>query len=85
MTIKFGGVILRQKFYQKIIKHFMTSSCILGSIWVENSRNQNFFVFHPICLKFGIGGNFEMLMTKRRPKLELENVLRKKNAIFYRF
>ena len=41
-------------------------------------ENQNFFVLHPICLKFGIGGNFEMLITKKRPKLKLENVLSKK-------
>ena len=25
MTAKFGGVILRQKLYQKIVKHLMTS------------------------------------------------------------
>ena len=25
-------------------------------------ENQNFFVFHPICLKFGIEGNSEMLL-----------------------
>ena len=36
-------------------------------------ENLDLFVFHPICLKFGIGGNFEMLITKRKPKLKLEN------------
>ena len=41
-------------------------------------ENPNFFVFHPICLKFGIGGNFEMLITKSKPKLKLENNLSKK-------
>ena len=60
----------------------MTSTCILGSIQVEKVENQTFFVFYPTCLKFGIGGNFEMLITKRRPKLKLENVLSKKIAIF---
>ena len=34
-------------------------------------ENPNFFVFHPICLKFGIEGNFEMLITKRKSKNEL--------------
>ena len=63
----------------------MTSSFILGSVWVEKVENRNFFVFHPICLKFGIVGNFEMLITKRKLKLKLENDLSKKFAIFYRF
>ena len=44
-------------------------------------ENQNFFVCHSICSKFGMWGNFEMLITKRRPKLKLENVLSKKIAI----
>ena len=48
-------------------------------------ENPNFFVFHPICLKFGTGGNFEMLITKGKPKLKLENDLNKKIAVFYRF
>ena len=38
-------------------------------------ENPNFFVFNPICLNFGIGGNFEMLITKRNPKLRLKNDL----------
>ena len=46
-------------------------------------ENQNFFVFQPICLQFGTGSNFEMLITKKRPKLKLENVLSKKIAIFF--
>ena len=29
-------------------------------------ENPNLFVFHPICLKFGIGGNFKMLITKKK-------------------
>ena len=84
MTMKFGGVIVCQKFYQEIIKKvmtsslFVTSSCILGSIWVKKWKYWNFFVFLPICLKFGIGGNFEMLITKRRPKLKSRNDLSKK-------
>ena len=60
----------------------MKSSCILGSVQVENSRKSELFVFHPIHLKFGMGGggggNFEMLITKRRPKLKLGSVLSKK-------
>ena len=53
----------------------MTSSGIFGSVWVEKSRKSELLCFHPICLKFGIGGNFEMLITKRRAKLKLENDL----------
>ena len=40
-------------------------------------ENWNFFVFHPICLNIGIGGNFEILITKRKPKLTLDNDLSK--------
>ena len=57
---------------------FMTSSSISGSVRVKKVENRNFFVFHPICLKFGIRGNFEMLITKRRPRLTLEDDLSKK-------
>ena len=46
-------------------------------------QNRNFFVFHPIFLKFGTEINFEMLVTERRPNLKLENNLSKKSAIFY--
>ena len=56
----------------------MTSSCILGSIPLKKVENPNFFVFNPICLQFGIGGNFEMLITKSNPKLRLENDLSRK-------
>ena len=63
----------------------MTSSCILGSVKVETLENQNFFVFHPICFKIGMEGNFEMLITKEGPKLRLENFLSKKVTIFYQF
>ena len=55
----------------------MTSSCISGSIRVEKSRKYE-LLYHPICLKFGMRGNFEMLITRRRPKWKLENVLSKK-------
>ena len=41
-------------------------------------ENPNFFVFYSICLKFVIAGNFEMLITKSKPKLKLENDLSKK-------
>ena len=55
----------------------MTSSFILGSVRVKKIENPNFFVFYLICLKFAIGGNFEMLITKSKPKLKLENDLSK--------
>ena len=41
-------------------------------------ENPDFFVFYPICLKFGIGGNCKMLIAKSKPKLKLENYLSKK-------
>ena len=56
----------------------MASSCILGSVRVKKVENPNFYVFYPICLKFGTGGKFEMLITKSKPKLKLENDLSKK-------
>ena len=40
-------------------------------------ENPNFIVFYPIWLKFGMGGNLEMLITKSKPKLKLENDLGK--------
>ena len=49
---------------------------------VKKVENFNFF-FHPICLTFGIGDNFEILITKK-PKLKLENNI-KMVAIFYQF
>ena len=63
----------------------MTSSCILGSVCLKKVENPNFFVFNPIYLKFGIRGNFEMLITKSNPKLRLENDLNRKMQFFYRF
>ena len=59
----------------------MTSSCILGSARVEKVENPNFFVFRPICSKFGTGGSFEMLITKKTT-LKLENDLSKKLQFF---
>ena len=56
----------------------MTSSCVLGSIRLKKVENPNFFGFYPICLKFGIGGNSEMLVMTSKPKLKLENDLSKK-------
>ena len=56
----------------------MTSYCNLGFVWLEKVENPNFFVFNPICLKFGIGGNFEVLITKSNLKLRLENDLSRK-------
>ena len=41
-------------------------------------KNPNFFVFHPISFKFGMGSTFEMLITKRKPELKLENDLNTK-------
>ena len=55
----------------------MMSSCISGSFRVKKVENPNLFVFYQICLKFGIGGNFEMLITKSKPKLKLGNDLSK--------
>ena len=54
------------------------SCCIFGSVQVKKVENPNFFVFYPICLKFDIFGNFEILITKSKPKLKLENYLSKK-------
>ena len=41
---------------------------ILGKKIVENP---NFFVYYQICLKFDIGGNIEMPIKKRKPKLKI--------------
>ena len=50
--------------------------------WLRTGKkkieNPNFFVFYPICLKFDILGNFEILITKSKPKLKFENDLSKK-------
>ena len=59
----------------------MTSSCILGSVWLKKVENPNFFVFNLICLKFGIGSNFEMLITKRNPKLRLDDNFSRKMQV----
>ena len=56
----------------------MMSSCILGSVWLKKVENLNCFVFNPICLKFGIEDNFEMLITKSNPELRLKNDLSRK-------
>ena len=64
--------VINMAFYD-VILYFMLCS---GRKKVEN---RNFFVFHPICLKFCIGDNFEMLIINRRPELTLENDLGKKN------
>ena len=56
----------------------MTSSFILGFVRLKKVENSNFFVFNPICLKFGIGVNFEMLITKSNPELKLDNNLSRK-------
>ena len=86
MTMKFGDVVLCQHLYQEIIKHLMTSllwrfydvmlyfRLLLG----KKVENSNFFVFYLSCLKFGIGGNFEMLITKIKCKLKLEKDWSKK-------
>ena len=93
MTVKFGDVILCQKLCQGIIKHLLRSWTLRFYDVISYFRlcsgkkveNRNFFVFHPICLKFGIGGNFEILISKRRFKFTLESNLSKKFAIFYWF
>ena len=59
----------------------MTSSCILGSVQVEKSRKLELFVFSPICLKFRTEGNFDMVITKRRPKLKSEDDFSKKSIL----
>ena len=56
----------------------MTSYFISGSVGVEKVENPNFFVFHQICMKFGMRSSFEMLITKGKPKQKLENDLSKK-------
>ena len=35
-------------------------------------------IFDDVIMKFGIGGNLEMLITKKKPKLKLENDFSKK-------
>ena len=55
----------------------MTCSCILGSVRVKNGENPN-FLFYLSCLKFGIEGDFEILITKSKCKLKLENNYSKK-------
>ena len=77
--MKFGDVILCQKFYQKIIKYLMTPR--LGRFHDvilyfrhcvgRECRKSELFCFYPICLKYGTRGNFEMLITKRKAKLTL--------------
>ena len=88
--MKFGDVILRQKLYQQMIKHLITS--LLWRFYDailyfrlrlgKNVENPQPFCFYPICLKFGEGGNFKMRITKRKLKLELKNDLSKKNYNF---
>ena len=49
-----------------------------GLYLAKKVENPNVFVFNTICLKFSIGGNFEMLITKRNTKLRLDNNLSRK-------
>ena len=46
-------------------------------------ENTNSFDFHPSWLKFGKGGNFQMLISKRKPKMKLENNLGTNLAVVY--
>ena len=62
----------------------MTSSFILGSVWLKKKKTLT-SLFYPICLKFGTGGNFQMLITKSKPKLRLENDLSTKMQFFTDF
>ena len=59
----------------------MMSSCILGSVRLKKVENPNFIVFNSIFLKFGIEGNFEMLITKSNLKLRLDNNLIRKMQV----
>ena len=79
--MKFGGVILGNKVLLGNNIAFddvttMTFNDIILHFRLCSGR------FHPICLKFGTGGNFEMLITKRTSKLKLENYLSQKNCNF---
>ena len=78
MPMNFGSVILScQKFYHEI-KHLVTSwgfyksFCILGSVRVKG-RKSKLFCFSSNLLEFWHRGSFEMLITKRKPKVKLEN------------
>ena len=57
--------IITMTFYDVILYFILLSG--------KKAENPNFFVFYLICLKFGIGANFEMLITKSKCKLTLEN------------
>ena len=79
--MKVGGVILCQKFYQNIktFDDVITTMFLFSAPFGKRKvQNPNFFVFHLIYFKFGVGGNCEMLIAKRKPKLKLENELSKK-------
>ena len=56
----------------------MRSSCISSSVGIEKSRKLELLCFSSDLLEIWYRGNFEMLITKRRPKLKLENNLSKK-------
>ena len=58
------------KIFDEVVNYdaFMTS-CILGSLWVENSRKSELLCFSSNFLEIWYRGNFEMLITERKPKL----------------
>ena len=60
-----------------MIKYFVTSSCILGSVQVEKSRKSELLCCSSDLLEIRYRGNVEMLITKRKTKLKLENNLSK--------
>ena len=43
--------------YVMILTFLMTSSCILGSVWVKKAKTPNFFILYPNCLKVGINSS----------------------------
>ena len=56
----------------------MKSPFILGFIPLEKIKKSELLCFSSNLLEIWYKGNFEMLITKRRPKLKLENDLSKK-------
>ena len=59
----------------------MTSYCNLGSVWVEKGRKSELLCFSSDLLEIWYRGNFEMLITKRKPKLKIGNDLGKNKII----
>ena len=45
--------------------NFLTSSCILGSVWVENTKKSKLLCFSSNLLEICYRGNLEMVITKK--------------------